>query len=167
MEITVKRSGNWNAVRNIVPNLAPDIKRSNRLMLEMVAKKAEKLAINHINKQDLNWIPLNPEYAAWKKKTGRSAKILVAKRSYLKSIKSKVNEQGNISFAGVFKGMVNEYGMSIEKYAAIMEYGSIKRRIPVRKLWKPVMNELKKDLKNNNFAQAALILNHKRSGIKG
>ncbi len=166
--MTFEKTGDWNIVVDVTNNLNNDLKKSSKETLFQVAQRAEKLAMAHLRKQDLPWKPLSERYKSWKAKTGLSTKTLIAKESYMKSIKSKVNPEGTIAFAGVAKGVINEDGMTIEKYAAIQEYGSVKRNIPARKLWGPVVAEVKEYMRKNNlFSKDGISKMRMRTGGKG
>lgn len=132
--------GDWDAAMRLSHNLHSEIVDASKKALMIIGLKAEKIAKLHINRQDLNWQPLNKAYKARKEKQGDSNLILVKKSQYIQSITSYVVDL--TAFAGVKRSAVNKEGKEIANIAAVHEYGSPRRGIPERPLWKPTFKEV-------------------------
>jgi hypothetical protein len=136
---TFYKIGDWRKVKLITNSLRKIFVNAQTLSLKRFGLKLEDIATGHINKQDLNWAPLNPAYLASKIRRGDSEQILVATSSYFQSITSYV--KADSVFAGVKKGKRGENGL-IEDYAKLLEYGSEAMSLPERPLWRPSFTEV-------------------------
>lgn len=134
----VKKTGDWQKVRNITNVLKAMLKDAQKKCLMRWGLKAEGLAKGHISAQDLGWKPLKAKTVAVKIKAEHSENILVMTSSYFQAITSYV--KGDTVYAGVKKGTKTS-NMDLVFIAAVHEYGSVSRNIPARPLWKPVFNE--------------------------
>lgn len=164
----LKKFGDWHLVSNLAKNMGADVKHANKISLMQLAARAEAKAVKHLRDQDLKWKRLSPKYAEQKKKRGLSPKTLIATSSMMQSVTSKVNQEGTVSYAGVFRKSRNKEGQLIADIAKTMEYGSIVRGIVARPLWRPVFKEMKTYLiKAQLFAAETLKQWRKRTGGKG
>lgn len=135
-----KKTGDWEKVKRLIKELAPEFQRARVKSLKRFGLKAEALAKLHMSKQDLGWPPLKPSSLAAKIRKGYSENILIASSSYFQSITSWVDD--TTSYAGVKREAKNaETGEVIANIAAVHEYGSRVRNIPPRPLWQPVGKE--------------------------
>lgn len=151
----------FDVVNNAINNLSRDIQKINLIEMQRIGLQAEKKAVMHLRNQDLNWKPLSERYK--KRKTGErsrtrkdggqgkrlkklSDKILIATSSYLQAITSWATK--DVAYVGVKRGVKNADGQEIGNIAKIHEYGSIARNIPARPLWKPVYDEMQKEIRN-------------------
>lgn len=144
-----KLIGDWLKVDHITQQLEVLGKQA---MVEGLVKTglyAEGKAKSHISKQDLGWKQLNQKYKAYKAKKGLSTNILVSSSAYFQAITSyTVGKQVNV---GVKKVARDKEGNEIANIAAVHEFGSTKRNIPARPLWKPTLDETTKWLEKNGF----------------
>lgn len=156
--ITVKKTGDYKAVVKKFEDLPMHVQQAANIALGESASKGERIAVKHIKNQDLKWAPLSKAYLRSKTKKGLSEKKLIATSSYFQAITSIV-VKGH-AFIGVKRGVyetqeVDEDGknksIEIANLALIMEYGSIKRNIKPRKLWKPTMLELIKWIRDSGI----------------
>lgn len=164
--MSLQKFGDWDLVLNLANNMSQDVKLANRQVLAQLASRAEGLAVKFIRDQNLPWPKLSDQYLEYKRRQGLSTKILVATSTLFQSITSQV--YANYSFAGVFRKNKAANGEFVSDIAKIMEYGSIKRGIPPRKLWKPVFTIMKAYLiKEQLFARQTIKNWKKRTGGKG
>jgi hypothetical protein len=129
--------------------------------LRQIGMEGERLAKEHMVNQDLGWTPLNADYLKRKTtpvkgKRRKSEKILIASSSYLQAITSVATRKQ--VFVGVLRGVRNDEGQEIANIARIHEYGSTKRKIPARPLWRVVAQELSgSPVTRRSFITAAYI----------
>lgn len=156
-------------VRKFVSNIAQDIENIRQEPMRQLGLRGERLAKEHLQKQDLGWKPLSPEYLKYKQKGRKgkrklSEKTLIATSSYFQSITS-YTTRSQVAI-GVLRGVRNEDGQEIANIARIHEYGSTKRKIPARPLWQPVLEELKTHIVTSNpFIRAARIYFKRKYGF--
>lgn len=110
-----------------------------------VGDKAQKLLIAHIDNQDLNWIPLSEKYLQKKKKEGLQTNIWEATSDLKKAIA--ISQFDKSVAIGVLKGRKNREGEDLALIASVLEYGSAKRNIPARPLFRYTAEELKSYIK--------------------
>lgn len=166
--MNMTRFGDWDLVLNLADHLSEDVKRSNNIVLAQLGLRAEAMAVKFMRDQSLNWPKLSQKYLDAKARKGLSTKILMATTQYFQAITSQVNTTGTESFAGVFRKAKNKQGEFISDIAKTLEYGSIKRGIPPRRLWAVVYRDMRKFLiKEQLFSQQAIKEWKKRTGGKG
>lgn len=163
-----QRYGDWDVTLSMAQHLHDDVTDANKVVLKNIALMAESIAVKHIRNQDLRWAPLSPRYAAWKKKNRRSYKIYISTSDFMQSVTSQVNSFGTQSVAGVFKKSRNRDGQVIADIGKMLEWGSIKKGIPARPLWRPTYEEVRRYLMANpEFANEVLKRVLARTGGKG
>ena len=135
----LNRIGNWVKVTRLVSNLQRDMEAAQQLSLKRFGLKAERIATQHISKQDLPWKALRPETVARKIRKGYSENILVETSLYFQSITSFVNNDG--VFVGVKRNVRTKGGESLGNIAEIHEFGTRSGGIPARPLWRPTLEE--------------------------
>lgn len=148
--MNVKFTGNYDKTKSFAENLDSNIKKALSQSIKKVGMKAEAMAVKHITNQDLGWKPLSKRYLGMKLKSTKpklSEKTLIATTAYEQAITTKKTDKG--VFIGVLKGVKNENGQEIAKYAVINEFGSTARNIPARPLWQPVLSELRDWIKTS------------------
>lgn len=161
-----KKFGDWDITLNLARNMAADIRRSNRIVLAQLASRAEAMAVKFVQQQNLPWKKLSDKYLARKARQGLSTKIYIATSTLFQSITSKAWDDH--SFAGIFRKQKEKNGEYVADIAKVLEYGSIKRGIPPRRLWKVVYRDMRQFLiKEKMFASSAIRQMKKRTGGKG
>lgn len=154
---SVKKTGDWNKVHRVVLNLDKDMRDARTVGLMQVALKAERIAVKHIQNQDLNWQGLESKTKAQKSRKGQSDNILIASTDYIQSITRFTTK--NTAFAGVKKDTTNRSGDDIISIAAVHEFGS--RDIPARPLWKPTSKETEKWIRDKKLFASIAVKNIK------
>ena len=145
----MRRTGDWAKVARLIGNMSKEMKRAQELSLKRFALKAEGTAKKHISDQDLGWAALKAATVADKKRKGYSDKILVRTSDYFQAITSYTLKDH--AYIGVLKVAKNKDGNVIANIAAVHEFGSPKRNIPERPLWKPTLDEtITWAIKNND-----------------
>lgn len=137
-------TGNWKAFRKLSKNLGQSrsaIVEGAKLGLRQAALKVEARLVLHVQKQDLPWKPLSPAYKRYKQKKGLSTQILIATSTLLNSITSEVRGGGTSAFVGVLRKTAKKKGQDQVLIGQVMEFGSKKRNIPPRPLFKPTLEE--------------------------
>ena len=137
--MAVTRTPNWDRVGAIIANLSKDLDKARRQSIMRFGLKAEGLATTYMSDQSLPWAPLSADYLDWKKRKNLSDNILTATSTYFQSITSWVD--GQVVYVGVKRTAKDANGNDIANIAAIHEFGSAKRNIPARPLWRIVLKE--------------------------
>lgn len=144
--ISVKKIGDFNNVIKKMEALPTAVQAGADIALRQTTLKGEQIAVKHIKNQDLGWVALNKQYLLLKFKRGLSEKIYVATSSYMQAVTSYA-EKG-MGWCGVKRGVYSRDsdGKNIEEIANIaltLEYGSKKRNVKERPLWRPTLRELR------------------------
>lgn len=139
--IYINQIGDINKFLRDLQNLPKNIDAGIEQALQKTAAKGEQIAVKHIKNQDLGWIALKKATIKRKQKLGHSNKTLIATSTYIQSITSVTI--GNYCFVGIRREAKSKDGESLANIAMVHEYGSEKRGIKARKLWKPTSLELK------------------------
>ena len=161
-----QKFGDWDLVINLANNMGQDVQLANRQVLAQLASRAEAMAVKFLRDQSLPWAPLSDKYLAYKQSAGLSPKTLISTSTYFQAITSQVFE--HYSFAGVFRKKREKNGEFVSDIAKVMEYGSIKRGIPPRRLWGPVFKLMRDYLvRERLFAAQTIKQWKKRTGGKG
>lgn len=102
--------------------------------------------------QEFPWTPLSASYVAYKKKKGLDSRMLIATGEYLEKLKvgkSKGTSKGASLFVGADPSDIHTpSGLSMEKIAGIMEYGSSNGNIPARPHFRPTWEEMRPVCRN-------------------
>lgn len=164
----LKKFGDWDLVLNLANNLSADVRIANKAVLAQLAARAEAMAVKFIRDQSLPWHKLSAQYLEHKQRVGLSTKIYIATSQYFQSVTSTVNNAGTQSFAGIFRKAKSPNGEYVSDIAKVLEYGSIKRNIPPRRLWQVVYRDMRKYLiQEQMFATQTVKQWKKRTGGKG
>ncbi len=138
---TVKKFGAWNIVANQLKKQSIHIKVAVDKGFTKVALTGERIVLEHIQNQDLDWEPLQETYREKKRKQAYSDSIYVKTGSYFNEIKG-WHDRKRV-YVGIPKGAINSDGNSLETIGQTLEYGSNKLNIPPRPLMEPSMEETK------------------------
>lgn len=167
MNMQLQKFGDWEAVARLADTMQTDVITAEKNSLKQVADLAAELAKEHINRQNLGWQPLDPEYAEQKSKEGLSSKTLVATGAMSGAINSKLISVKQ-SFAGIGSNEKNDDGESLANISRAMEFGVMSKAIPARPLWQPVYKEVMDFIiKKFPFALETLRIWKTRTGGKG
>lgn len=154
--IKVSFKGNKKTL-DFLKNSKTPIQKAIEKSLQKITLKGERITVQHISKQDLGWEPLNKRYQDWKIKRGFSENILVSSSTYFQSITSYVKDgtgyigvKRGVPYSGDSSGGKSGAKSEVADIAFIMEYGSEKRGIPERPLWRPSIKELQDWVKKEN-----------------
>jgi hypothetical protein len=140
----IHKTGNWQKAARLTGQLDSMLNAAATATIKHVGLEAEALAKRHLANQDLGWEPLQPATIAAKKKKGYSSLTLIRSSSYMQAITSWVENKE--ALVGVRRQIRGKDGELIADIARIHEYGSIKRNIPRRPLWHPVLAEIRQRL---------------------
>lgn len=140
---SLRRIGEWERVGRLVRDLGPNIKKAGTMSLMRWGLKAERIAIEHLSAQDLDWKPLAPYTLSQKISRGGSELTLIDTHTYFRNITSWVEDW--TAYVGVKRGLTSKDGkVDLGLIAATHEYGSSSGRIPARPLWTPTFTEVMK-----------------------
>lgn len=158
-KMKVTKIGDFKNVVRKMEALPTAVQAGAEIALRQTTLKGEQIAVKHIKNQDLNWVALSKNYQLQKFKKGLSDKILVATSSYMQAITS-YTEKG-LGWVGVKKGVYSKDsdGKNIEELANIaltLEYGSKKRNVKARPLWRPTLRELQAWIKSSGVFVKAI-----------
>lgn len=176
MSLNVKLEGDWGKLKLMAIALPHVTDRSNKKAMMKIGLEAERRVVKHIVDQDLGWPDLDKNYQ--KRKTGsggrtrkdggrdrrfkqRSSKILVSSSQMLQSITS--NADSRTAIVGVMRGEKYNDGNEVADIAAIHEYGSSKRNIPARPLYRPTEREMVEWLRKNPVVAQTFMQELKRA----
>lgn len=146
-QLSFKLFGQWAQTIDVVNKLGPAIKEGSLKAQMKICRDIAKRVKKHIKLQDLNWQPLNPEYAQNKVAAGANGNILEAFDNYYNSIGVWTTGTQGYAMVGVKKGFYTKNlsgkrsKYDIATIAAIHEL-SQGRKIPRRALWNPTIAEL-------------------------
>lgn len=162
----MKKIGEWNKVKNLIGNLAYEMKKAQIISLKQWSLKAEGIAKGHMSSQDLGWTDLQPSTLANKVRKGLSSNILIATSDYFQSITSWVDEGEYTAYAGVDKKARNAEGEVIADIAAAHEFGVDSINLPDRPLWRPTFAEVMKWYKQSDSRPDIIFVkNIKKYGV--
>lgn len=142
MDFSYRQIGDFNKAKKRIDSLSKNLQNAQKEILAKVALKAEAMAVERLQSQPSDWDPLNKDYKAQKIREGYSSHTLIRTSTMFQSITSFV--KGNKAYAGILKTEKNKDGESIANIAAIHEYGSVKRNIPARPIWRVVRIDIAK-----------------------
>lgn len=137
----IEFTGNLKQTRLFINNLATDLNRTLQTSGAQIGLKAEQLAVKHIQSGDLGWHPLSQRYLNFKLANNRSEKILISSSTYIRAIQS--TQLAKQIFIGIKKGVKHQEGGDLGEIASALEFGSVKRKLKARPLWRPTLKELR------------------------
>jgi hypothetical protein len=132
----IEKVGDWDKVRRVVDALGPDITEVTRKTLIKIGLKAERTAVDIIERQDFPNKDLSVKYRRWKERKGLSEKTLIATSTYFQAITSWPSQTGKTVYAGVKRTVRNAEGQVVADIAKALEFGVPARGIPPRPVWK-------------------------------
>ena len=142
-------NGDWKKVESVIRNFDKIVYEP---LVKATAKNAqmvEATLVQHIQNQALNWKPLSAAYEKYKKNKGLSNQIYIATSTLMNSITHAIRDGGLTAFIGVLRTARGPSGESEVMIGKVMEYGSAKRNIPARPLFRPTFKEMKPKIINN------------------
>jgi len=148
---------------NNMPDIRDDVARNAAFYYRRKIKE-------HIDAQDLNWEPLNPDYKKRKQEQGYDTRIWIARGILRRHIK--VARRGPADYVVTIPPEA-EYpeGINIRKVFFANEYGRLDGSIPARPLFRPTKKEVRKRLirevkKSNQRIIQALTKDHNLNNVK-
>ena len=150
--MSIKKTGDWAKAEAFFKDLENNGKVAASKLLKQIGLKGEQIAVEHLQKQDLGWKELSARYKMQKMKAtaNYSEKILIRTSTLFQSITTFTANKK--AYVGVKKGVKyqNSKGeVEVANIMAIHEFGSDKKGIPARPLFKPTREELKAFCTNN------------------
>lgn len=142
-------TGEWEKALMVVKKLEKIIRKGINKGTITNAHLIEARAVKHIQNQDLRWKKLDPAYKRWKEKNRLSTDKLIATGTLMNSITVQVLKDGQEAFVGVLRKARGKNGEQLANIAAVHEFGSVRRKIPARPLFKPTFRESRKDMLKN------------------
>lgn len=154
--IQFRKYGDWTKAMQLTKTLDKDLYEAFLRGQEQALKKVAKAVKEHILKQDLPSLYLNP-----KKRPNGDPRTLIDTRTYVESIKTW--RQANEYYVGVKSGIINPRNRKeVAKIAFWLEYGT--RRITKRPVWGPTFRELGGTKFLHNITQESINRFLKRRG---
>jgi len=141
-------TGRWQEFENDMVRLKANILAKLKLATLQNAEITKKGVVKHLQNQDLGWNKLNKKYLARKKKQGLSTVTLIATSQLMQSITTQSSSNKMSAFVGVLRTAKRRGGGKAVLIAAIHEFGSKRRKIPARPLFRPTLQEVKPQIAN-------------------
>lgn len=118
-------------------------------MLEEEANRLAEMVRQAIYHQQYRWKPLSQRYLKWKERKGRDTRIYLATHEYVQSIQvTPTPDDEEVAFVVGLPDKIHvDSGLPLRKLAAIHEFGSRKRNIPARPLWRPTWERWRREVK--------------------
>ena len=138
--VQIKLFGPWNRVKNLLNNLAPNLREIAISSQRSVAEKFVRRVKAHLKNQDIpGWTPLSNRYAYYKMGKFGTEDILIATWEYYDN--SKAWREGGLYQAGVPRSVSYKNGVEIARVAHIHELWSTMPGRPHRPLWNYTLKE--------------------------
>ena len=160
MAKNVKFVGQWQMAKKLAGSLKNDIVESHTLALKKLAVLGEREVVKYIQKQPGTWKKLSPKYKKAKVKAGFSRLTLRRTGTLINAITSRSNYPS--AFIGVLRTEKYGDGSSVANIAAIMEFGSEKRKIHARPYLRPSMVKLVQQIRKNKMFEDHLMKHMKK-----
>jgi len=157
----------WKLIVTLMSKLKTIMLEANGKYALRISMMGRRIAIKHIQNDDLGWAKLNRTYASYKKKVGRDKKYVLT-NSFRSGIENYVRRVGHdytayigipegftprkrISSTGHFRKRITHVNYHHPRYIYFLEYGrSGSGQVqPARPLWQPSLSDLKKWLDND------------------
>lgn len=142
-------TGPWDKVIYRVKNLNEQMKPHLAKATAKSAMMVEAALVKHIQSQDLGWHALNKAYLKWKIRNKLSDKIWIATSTLINSVTHKIADGGLEAFVGVLRTAKSADGKNQVLIASVLEFGSAKRNIKPRPLFRPTFQEMKPKIIEN------------------
>lgn len=141
-------TGPWQDLERDIVRLKTTMVAKLQLATLQNAETTRKGVVKHLQNQDLRWEKLNKQYRERKKKRGLSTATLIATSQLMQSITTQVTSNKMSAFVGVLRSGKRRDGEKPALIAAIHEFGSKRRKIPARPLFRPTLREVKPEIAN-------------------
>ena len=141
--MTTKLTGDWIGAIKRMGDLGENIIKNLKIATLQSAIETKDALRKHIEDQDLPWPAHTKRYAAWKARKKKSRLKWVLTGYSLDSINHKLIKDGLEAFVGMLRTGKRKDGKPAAMIAAVMEYGSTKRNIKARPLFRPTFKEMK------------------------
>nr|BDD48157.1 hypothetical protein 1 [bacterium] len=141
-------TGEWKGFENDLVRLKTTLLTKLKLATVQNAEITKKSVVKHLQNQDLGWDKLSKKYLARKKKQGLSTATLIATSQLMQSITTQASSNKMSAFVGVLRTAKRRGGGKAVLIAAIHEFGSKRRKIPARPLFRPTLQEVKPQIAN-------------------
>ena len=141
IDISFNKFGPWEKVMADLKSLNITIRNSALYGQKKAVIQYYNIVKNHLINQDLPWASLKPNYLKQK----HSSSTLIETGTYLSNIS--YWRDSYVYYIGVKQGIFEttkggKQGLELAILASIHEYGSRKRNIAKRPLWKPSLDEM-------------------------
>ncbi|RUP41615.1 MAG: hypothetical protein EKK63_05000 [Acinetobacter sp.] len=160
MAKNVKFIGQWEMAKKLAGSLKNEIVESHTIALKQLAALGEREVVKYIQKQPGTWRKLSPKYKKAKVKAGYSGLTLRRTGTMINAITSESTYP--TAFIGVKREEKYNGGQSVANIAAIMEFGSEKRKIPARPYLRPSMVKLIQNIRKNKMFETHLLKHMKK-----
>ena len=152
-------TGDWKGIERKLASLGSDLDDALEVATEQNAQETRTALVMHIQNQDLGWTELDPAYVRAKESKSLSNQTLIATGTLLSSIT--VYKKDKFS---AFVGALRSAGSRNATWfiAPIMEFGSPKRNIPARPLFRPTFKEMKRKMIERYEKAIEKVLNTKK-----
>ena len=145
--MSVRLYGDWSKARSIFGSLASRFQHEIKKASGIVTEYIDRVVTLHLDRQDLNWKPLSPEFLKFKRGHGYSTDIYTMTASYRNSIATWVSPDGFSCAVGVKRTALHAKSKRpLVQLGYVLEYGSEAAGIPARPLWRPSFDETKPEI---------------------
>lgn len=142
----VSLTGDWDQLGRNLSRVARRFKTDTGKAIGKSLARIERKVLDHVDAQDLGWEPLSEKYADRKEKAGLDPDTLRATNQMYENITTDQPDELH-GAVGVTRGVKTKDGEDITELALIHEQPDDDgTKMPARKLWKPVFNEVKGDV---------------------
>ena len=142
----VSLTGDWGKLSRAIDGAARTLKTDIGKRIAKNLGKIERKVLDHVDAQDLGWAPLTDAYAKRKEALGLDPDTLRATNQMYENITTDQPDEFH-GAVGVTRGVKTKDGEEITEIALIHEQPDDDgTKIPARKLWKPVFEEVKNDV---------------------
>lgn len=134
-------------VQEWIDDLQGKLLAEGSVAIEEEAERYAQMVRDAIYYQQYQWVPLSKRYLAWKKRVHRDERIYLATHEFVQSIQVIPSKEGeSVGFVVGLPDKIHvDSGLPIRKLAAIHEFGSPKRNIPARPLWRPTWERFRRE----------------------
>src|SRR4030042_5229310 len=146
MQPSIETYGDWAKVKAIIDKLPDFFHRLTDDLAQEISEEYYKRLKDHFLKQDLPLKPLSEWYKKWKERMGLDTRILLATHEMFNS--AKVYHEGfGKRFIGIKGGKIHKMAKIVVALLVLVhEYGRLDRSIPARPVFRPTVDELKREL---------------------
>lgn len=167
----IEKVGDWVNARAFTRELKKSMTEELQIALAQIGLDGVREMKKYITEQKGKWKPLNRRYFYRKWLLGLSTNTLVASSTMVQSITSQVNYL--TVWIGIKRGKAHppnepggKAGEDVANIAAVMEFGSKKRKIPARPYMQPTLEIMKAKLDDNMLGKRLLKVLEKKYGMQ-